>query len=124
MKLFNFFKNTIQEITILEDDNTVYGINPNREDLICRNFSGKKKLGSIVGGIDCAHYCKHCVGCTIRYTNESVEADNDIIQRFVKCKCGHNNIFNVWRRFKYVLSGKRPIIKEINDDGSVRQIGL
>ena len=121
MKLFNFFKNTVHEITILEDNNN---INSNHKDLICKNFSSKKKLGSIVGGIDCAHYCKHCVGCTIRYTNESVEADNDIIQRFVKCKCGHNNIFNVCRRIKYVLSGKRPIIKEINDDGSVRQIGL
>lgn len=121
MKLFNFFKNTVHEITILEDDNTVYGINSNCEDLICRNFSGKKKLGSIVGGIECAHYCKHCVGCTIRYTNESVEADNNIVQRFVKCKCGHNNIFNVCRRIKYVLSGKRPIIKEIHNNG-IRQI--
>lgn len=118
MKLFNFFKNTVHEITILEDDNN---INPNREDLICKNFSSKKKLESIVGGIDCARHCKHCVGCTIRYTNESVEADNNIIQRFVKCKCGHNNIFNVCRRIKYVLSGKRPIIKEIDNDG-IRQI--
>ena len=120
MKLFNFFKNTVQEITILEDNDN---INPNLEDLICKNFSSKKKLGSIVvmGGIDCAHYCKHCVGCTIRYTNESVEADNNVIQGFLKCKCGHNNIFNVWRRFKYVLSGKRPIIKEIDNDG-IRQI--
>lgn len=121
MKLFNFFKNTVHEITILKDGND---INPNIEDLICKNFSSKKKLdsgSSIVGGIECAHYCKHCVGCTIRYIDESVEADNDIIQRFVKCKCGHNNIFNVWRRIKYVLSGKRPIIKEIDNDG-IRQI--
>lgn len=121
MKLFNFFKNTVQEITILEDNNN---INPNLEDLLCKNFSSKKKLdsgSSIVGGIECARYCKHCVGCTIRYIDESVEADNNTIQKFVKCKCGHNNIFNVWRRFKYVLSGKRPIIKEINNDG-IRQI--
>lgn len=121
MKLFNFFKNTVHEITILKDGND---INPNIEDLICKNFSCKKKLdsgSSIVGGIECARYCKHCVGCTIRYTNESVEADNDIIQRFVKCKCGHNNIFNVCRRIKYVLSGKRPIIKEIHNNG-IRQI--
>lgn len=120
MKLFNFFKNTVQEITILEDNNN---INSNLEDLICKNFSIKKKLGSIVGDIDCAHYCKHCVGCTIRYTNESVEADNNTIhyQWFVKCKCGNNNIFNVWRRFKYVLSGKRAIIKEINNNG-IRRI--
>ena len=121
MKLFNFFKNTVQEITILEDNNN---INPNHEDLICKNFSCKKKLdsgSSIVGGIECARYCKHCVGCTIRYIDESVEADNNTIQRFVKCKCGHNNIFNVWRRFKYVLSGKSPIIKEITNNG-IRQI--
>lgn len=121
MKLFNFFKNTVHEITILEDNNN---INPNREDLICKNFSSKKKLdsgSSIVGGIECARYCKHCVGCTIRYIDESVEADNNTIQKFVKCKCGHNNIFNVWRRFKYVLSGKRAIIKEINNNG-IRRI--
>ena len=121
MKLFNFFKNTVHEITILKDGND---INPNIEDLICKNFSSKKKLdsgSSIVGGIECARYCKHCVGCTIRYIDESVEADNNTIQKFVKCKCGHNNIFNVWRRFKYVLSGKRPIIKEINNNG-IRQI--
>lgn len=124
IKLFKFFKNTLHEITIFVDSNNIYAINPNHEDVICKNFSGKKKVGPMVGSIVCARYCKHCVGCTIRYTHESVEADNIIIQRFVKCKCGHNNIFNVWRRIKYVLSGKHSIIKEINNDGSVRQIGL
>ena len=124
MKLFNFFRNTLQEVTIVKDGNC-----PNEylnENAICKNYSDKNNRpftvsGTPIGGTECTQYCKHCIGCTIRYTDDSVKDNNKIVQRFVKCKCGHNNIFNIWRRIKYVLSGKHVILKVITNDG-IKQI--
>lgn len=123
MSLFNFFRNTLHEVTevdIVKDDNY-----PNaylKGSVICKNYSPEKNVpfsvsGTSMGGHECTKYCKHCVGCTIRYIDVSVKGDNKVVQRFVKCKCGHNNIFNVWRRIKYVLSGRRTILKVITNNG-------
>ena len=97
-----------------------------RLPVVCKNYSSKKnslfpESGTPTGSPECTLYCKHCVGCTIRYTDASVKGDNKVIQRFVKCKCGHNNIFNVWRRIKYILLGRRVILKVITNDG-IKQI--
>ena len=124
MSLFNFFRNTLHEVVIMRDDNYPDGYPI--ENVICKNYLGEKKgrfskWGPLMGGTDCTHHCKHCVGCTIRYTSSSYEDCNKDTQCFVKCKCGHNNIFNIWRRIKYVLSGKRAIIKVITKDG-IKQI--
>lgn len=116
MRLFNFFRNTLHEVTIVNNDNY------SKRNDICKNYSTKKDSKILVsdiliGGLECTQYCKHCVGCTIRYTDASVKGDNKVVQRFVKCKCGHNNIFNVWRRIKYVISGKSTILKVITNEG-------
>lgn len=124
MRLFNFFRNTFQEISIVKNGNwpKTY-LNGNT---VCNGYSIEKNCPfstseTIIGSNICRRYCKHCVGCTIRYTAASYEDYNKEIQCFVKCKCGHNNIFNVLRRIKYVLFGKRAIIKVITND-EIKQI--
>ena len=124
MSLFNFFRNKLHEVTVVKNDNCPNGYSNGND--ICKNYSSKKNSlftvsGTPMGSPECALYCKHCVGCTIRYTDTSVKGDNKVVQRFVKCKCGHNNIFNIWRRIKYILSGRRAILKVITNDG-IKQI--
>lgn len=120
MSLFNFFKNTLHEVTIVKDDN-YKNVYPKGND-VCKNYSSVKNNPfsssyAHIGSPECTQYCKHCVGCTIRYTDASMKCENKIVQRFVKCKCGHNNIFNIWRRIKYVISGRRVILKIITKEG-------
>ena len=120
MSLFNFFRNTLHEVTIVKDDN-YKNVYPKGND-VCKNYSSVKNNPfssscAHIGSPECTQYCKHCVGCTIRYTDASMKCDNKIVQRFVKCKCGHNNIFNIWRRIKYVISGRRVILKFITKEG-------
>lgn len=124
MSLFNFFRNTLHEVTIVENDDCPNAYSNGND--ICKNYSSKKNSllsasGTPMGSPECALYCKHCVGCTIRYTDASVKGDNKVVQRFVKCKCGHNNIFNIWRRIKYILSRRRVVLKVITNDG-IKQI--
>ena len=124
MSLFNFFRNKLHEVTVVKNDNCPNGYSNGND--ICKNYSSKKNSlftvsGTPIGSPECALYCKYCVGCTIRYTDASVKGDNKVVQRFVKCKCGHNNIFNIWRRIKYILSGRRAILKVITNDG-IKQI--
>ena len=124
MSLFKFFRNTLHEITVVKTGNypNVYS----EGNVICNNYSSEHNNGAFsvsstpTGGIECTQCCKHCVGCTVRYTDESVKGDS-VVQYFVKCKCGHNNIFNVWRRIKYVMSGRRVIFKVITNNG-IKQI--
>ena len=120
MSLFNFFRNKLHEVTVVKNDNCPNGYSNGND--ICKNYSTEKKSkfsesGTTIGGPKCTQYCNHCVGCTISYMDDSVKGHNKIEQRFVKCKCGHNNIFNVLRRIKYVLSGRRTILKVITNYG-------
>lgn len=127
MSLFNFFRRALHEVTIVKDDNCPDAYSKGND--ICKNYSSENDSSVLVsetaiGGIECTQYCKHCVGCTIRISDASVKGDNKVVQKFVKCKCGYNNIFNIWRRIKYVMSGKHTILKVITNEGikGIKQI--
>ena len=124
MSLFNFFRNTLHEVTIVKNGN--WPKSYSNGNTVCNSYSIEKNCPFstsevIIGSNVCRRYCKHCLGCTTRYTAASYKGYYKEIQYFVKCKCGHNNIFNIWRRIKYVLSGKRTITKIITNDG-IKQI--
>ena len=110
MSLLNFFRNTKHEIIIHADERG--NLSPH---IVCSNCSvtdNEVRIGSDA----CVRSCKHCVGCTVRYTDPHTFKLTDGV---VECACGHNNIYNKLRRLRFVIGGKERDSKYFYSDGSV-----